>query len=183
MWPGWNPGINAICIEFFVSSLLCSIFFCILLAVFSTPPKPRFLNADSSILSMVDEEQPCGLLPLNRYLFIYWNRLHVLCLAPQWETSELLNLKWPMKNWEKKLYFFFLGNLDSIFSFPNDAMVWWKLGLWKNIFQWLKPPLSCLLFRKECLAAVVVANNYNKMSRNWVFLFLHLSHDLYEWYY
>ena len=152
-------------LSFLLVLFFAPFFFCILLAVFSTPPKPRFLNADSSILSMVDEEQLCGLLPLNRYLFIYWNRLHVLCLAPQWETSELLNLKWPMKNWEKKLNFF-LWNLDSIFSFPNDAMVWWKLRLWKNIFQWLKPPLSCLLFRKEYLAAVVVANNYNKISRN-----------------
>ena len=109
-------------LSFLLVLFFAPFFFCILLAVFSTPPKPRFLNADSSILSMVDEEQLCGLLPLNRYLFIYWNRLHVLCLAPQWETSILLNLKWPMKNWEKKLYFFFW---EILIAFSHSPVMPW----------------------------------------------------------
>ena len=47
MWPGLNPGINAICV---FSLLLVLSFaprgFFLCTPVFSTPPKPTFLNAD-----------------------------------------------------------------------------------------------------------------------------------------
>ena len=62
MWPGWNPGINAI----FAFSLLLVLsfaprgFFCV----------PTFLNADSTIESMIDEEPLCG-FATSKSLYIY----------------------------------------------------------------------------------------------------------------